>query len=614
MAISTTRVKFLDKENKILVKPIKDFISNEIFSDFVTSFLDTDLVSSFLGQQSLLDLQSGISGLTSFLTDDVVSNFSINTLLTGVNFNTPQLAHLATTIDAIKGMDNKTVSLFVSSLLEVTTDKLTDNPSLINLYQSVSSDAKTQMLLSSLDVFATKLSTGKTTVLEFTNQLRQASGGDFDLAKVNTLLDAVKSNTKTVNLSAVVAGSATLAASFLQGLTALEVKEAAVIAGVGGATGATDISGAPAIAADVANLKVTDPDVSGLLIAYLSVKQVYILAHLRSTSAVYLPATFLTYVQTPAGKAYISDKLTGAIKVSPGVQADILIKALSSLLGHMQTNAESLSLSEFTELFTTITSTIDSGLDFLLSETKSSIDTSFSSVTAVSNAVNYINNPLYTAADGIEFEGFNKNPEIDGLLAHVKALTSSRLVTYLELLNAKRDADGVGGIIAYTTMQMLKYLIGVSNHNLKSYYALVNVMRFVATSIFSFTASLAVAQKGFSLDDTVIDEGSLTEHVGVMSKLYGVIDKSKVTTAAITTIPEAERPLYQALKDFNSALTTAVGAPSASVDYDSYTNLGKIYELYKARTSVLDDVKFVTKAVDMEQVAFSASSDAVTIL
>lgn len=611
MAISTTRVKFLDKENKVLVKPIKDFISNDIFSDFVTSFLDTDLVSSFLGQQSLLDLQSGLSGLTSFLTNEVVSNFSINTLLTGVNFNTPQLTHLTATIDAIKGMDNKTVNLFVSSLLEVTTDKLTDNPSLINLYHNVSSDVKTQMLLSSLDVFATKLSSGETTALNFTNQLRQTSGSDFDLAKVNTLLDAVKSNTKTVNLSQVVAGNASLAASFLQGLMALEVKQEAIASGVGGAT---DLSGTQETNPDVANLKLTDPDISTLLIVYLSVKQAYVLAHLRSTSAIYTPATFLTYAQTPEGKAFISDKLTGAIKVSPGVQADILINALSSLLGHMQANAQSLTSAELTELFTAITSAVDSGLDFLLSETKADIDTSFSSVAAITNVVGYINNPLYTAPDGIEFEGFTRNPEIDDFLSHVKALTSTRLVSYLNEDKAKRDTDSLGGIIAYTSMQMLKYLIGVANYNLKSQYALINVSRFVTTSIFSFTANLDVAQKGFSLDDTIIEERSLTEHVGVMPKLYEVIDKSKITTADITTIPEAERPLYQTLKSFNTELTTAISAPGASVDYDNYTNLGKIYDLYKARTTLLDDVKFFSRAVDMEQIAFSISADMVTIL
>lgn len=656
MAISTTRVKFLDKENKVLVKPIKDFVSNAIFSDFVTSFLDTDLVSSFLGQQSLLDLQNGVNSLTTLLSDAAVSNFSVSTLLNGIDFSSPQLAHLATTIAAIKGMDDKTVNLFVSSLLEVATDKLTDNPSLVNLYQSVSNDIKTQTLLSSLDIFANKLSTGQTTLTGYSDQLKQTAGSDFDLVKVNTLLAAVRSNTKTIDLSKVITGNATLASSFLAGLTALEVKELKDAAGTGGATSVgavvpvvtvgTGITALPVTATvgevtgttytSVTNIRVGDtvttntgiipspvaevlpPDmnVRMLRIVYLSIKRDCILAYLRASFSLYNQSTLLDYVQTPEGKDFFTRKLTGDIKVAPADQADLFMRNLSELLLNIASNATGalpLSQADLTGVFTTISNAIASVLAGLLSETSSKIDNTFSIAPAIVRAVSYINNPEYTQTPGVAFAGFAQSEVVNDLLAHISALANERVAAFIGA-----DGEDAGSIIAYTYLQIIGYLLSVTNVNIKSYYSLVNVTQFAAPSIYNFKVGPALAALGYPLGSMPLTARVSEEYVAIVPKFFSGVKKSIVFMAHPRSHSPVDIVLCMDLRSFIGTISSVIGQSVMGLDLpggelNSYSSLLKLYDIYSRSSLDIDKARYYKEAVPLSQIAFSLDSTSVII-
>lgn len=194
MAISKTRMKFLDKENKILVKDLKDIRSNDIFSNIITPLLDSDLIRQFQGSQVLLSLQDGMQSLYTTLSDVMLSNFVVKNIISGLNALDPALAHLRATLELIKSMDEKSVGVFISTVFAVTADKLYDNPSMIHNYKDVSSDVKTQLLLVALDVYGTRIASGELNMSSVSQALSEAGSvvDGLDTSALNGLLGSIK--------------------------------------------------------------------------------------------------------------------------------------------------------------------------------------------------------------------------------------------------------------------------------------------------------------------------------------------------------------------------------------------------------------------------------------
>ena len=212
MAISKTRVKYLDKENKVLVKDLKDIVSNDIFSDILTPLLESDLLAQFNGLQSLLDLQSNLQDIYNFLNDISLSDFSLNKMLAGIDFSSPELAHLLGTIELIKSFDETTMAAFISAMMESVADKLYDNPSLIHIYSSVSNDARVQTILVAIDIFGSRVASGEITPGDLSRVLTGL--GDLteglDTGLLNSVLSGIKFDTLTYDLDVVKNGDYTL--------------------------------------------------------------------------------------------------------------------------------------------------------------------------------------------------------------------------------------------------------------------------------------------------------------------------------------------------------------------------------------------------------------------
>ena len=98
MPISSTRVKFLDKENKILVKNLKDIVSNDILSDILTPLTELDWLNQFDQLQSLLDLQQNIQDIYNMIRDGGIVQFLGSNFINSLNLTNPAIS---TTFDLI---------------------------------------------------------------------------------------------------------------------------------------------------------------------------------------------------------------------------------------------------------------------------------------------------------------------------------------------------------------------------------------------------------------------------------------------------------------------------------------------------------------------------------
>lgn len=171
MPISSTRVKFLDKENKILVKNLKDIDSNDILSDILTPLTELDWLNQFDQLQSLLDLQQEIQDIYNMIRDGGIVQFLGTNFINSLNLTNPAIAHLAPAIALIKELDDDSLNAFMSGLMSSAADKLFDNPSIFQNYKGITQDIKSQILLSALEVFGSRVSQGLVTVDSLINGL-----------------------------------------------------------------------------------------------------------------------------------------------------------------------------------------------------------------------------------------------------------------------------------------------------------------------------------------------------------------------------------------------------------------------------------------------------------
>ena len=171
MPISSTRVKFLDKENKILVKNLKDIVSNDILSDIVTPLTELDWLNQFDQLQSLLDLQQNIQDIYNMIRDGGIVQFLGKDFMKSINWASDQLKHMAPAIALIQQLDEESLNAFMGGLMSSAADKLFDNPSIFQNYKDITQDIKSQILLSALEVFGSRVSQGLVTVDSLINGL-----------------------------------------------------------------------------------------------------------------------------------------------------------------------------------------------------------------------------------------------------------------------------------------------------------------------------------------------------------------------------------------------------------------------------------------------------------
>lgn len=152
MSISTKRLQFLDKENKILVKDFtKDVIGNAIYTNFVAPILTQLGITSMIeGARALNALVDNYSALYQKLSSPEEAARMVSVTLTGLDLTDPRLADVSGVLNYLKNDTTGAKDQFITEVLSRTTDSFINNPSLIYKYKGVSSNVQTQMILSAL--------------------------------------------------------------------------------------------------------------------------------------------------------------------------------------------------------------------------------------------------------------------------------------------------------------------------------------------------------------------------------------------------------------------------------------------------------------------------------
>lgn len=187
MAISATRVKYLDKENKILVQKFEDITSNSILSNIVTPLLDFDLFGQL---NQLMELQNAVMGAFNILRDGNIADFIGPNFLDTLDLTNPAIAALTPTINLIKGLDPDSLNTFMGGLMEDVADSLFDNPSMLNSVKGLTPNLQNQVFLSALQTFSKKVDSGLLTVDKLTGNLTEKISQVTDVVgKVNATAD-----------------------------------------------------------------------------------------------------------------------------------------------------------------------------------------------------------------------------------------------------------------------------------------------------------------------------------------------------------------------------------------------------------------------------------------
>lgn len=159
MPISSTRIRYLDKENKVLVKDFSKIKDSTVFSDIRTPIYLTEeaFVEAQEGLRKLRDLQTGVSKIFAGLSDGSVANAVITNILNNQTlFNSGSLAGLAPIVSMIKAAPEVVVNTLMSTIMSEVTEKLYDNPSILDNYKTVSKDINVQIVVAALENFARK--------------------------------------------------------------------------------------------------------------------------------------------------------------------------------------------------------------------------------------------------------------------------------------------------------------------------------------------------------------------------------------------------------------------------------------------------------------------------
>lgn len=152
MSVSTKRLQFLDKENKVLVKDFtKEVTGNAIYTNFVAPILtELGLGSLLEGAQALDSLVNNYSQLYERLSSPTEAAKMVETMLVGLDLADPRLADVAGMLSFLKNDLTGAKEQFLTEVLSQTSDSFINNPSLVTKYSAVSSNVQTQMLLSAL--------------------------------------------------------------------------------------------------------------------------------------------------------------------------------------------------------------------------------------------------------------------------------------------------------------------------------------------------------------------------------------------------------------------------------------------------------------------------------
>lgn len=204
MAISDRRVRYIDKENEVLVKDFGDIKDNEqVYSNYPSYIYDDNIISQTeSASRDLMNLQQGFMNLINSLTDGVISDYVIRNILNNLVIKPGTFGYLSNILNILKLSNNSVINDFIRIVIRDVGNILYDNPSLLNNYKGISKDVTTQVVLYSLDNYGNQLTNRITsptyTPTSYTNELIDL-GLTSNNSTVNKLVTGLSLSSSVIN-------------------------------------------------------------------------------------------------------------------------------------------------------------------------------------------------------------------------------------------------------------------------------------------------------------------------------------------------------------------------------------------------------------------------------
>lgn len=187
MAISDRRVRYVDKENEVLVKDFSEINDNEYVYSNVPDYVfdDNAIAEALKAVTDLNNLQQGFMNIINSISDGVVTDFVIANVIKSLSITAGNFGSLTNILNIIKNSNDKTIKDFMGVVIRDVSNSLYDNPSLLDNYKGMSEDISTQVLLYSLNNYGDQL-TSRLTNPSFTPSSYTANLVDLGYVQNNS--------------------------------------------------------------------------------------------------------------------------------------------------------------------------------------------------------------------------------------------------------------------------------------------------------------------------------------------------------------------------------------------------------------------------------------------
>lgn len=591
MAISSTRIKFRDKENKVLVKGLKDIKSNDIISNIVTPVLVNDLLTQVEGLGTLLDLQDNLSQLHRELKDKDLSQFNVKKVIGNLSLANPEFAQAAGAITAVRKLNKKDVGVFMTSLLEVTAQGVQDNPSMLQSPKEVSNQVKANSFVNALESFGKKVISGGANMSSVSRDLKQIAAGSDELGMrgVSEMIHQVQQASPEINAALELEQNFKLSDRFFKDKTPAPVT-----------TTLNDRS-----------------DIDALLVAYLSVKREYY----RRVAALRMGQLMTAF---PVDRIASDPVTLAALEAYLGVTTyhsyitvcfdheaflSCLRTQLSAALVHHHSLVEGVPLPEAELLRLRLVKSVESALrhPYLrnLAQQRSDVFV-------------YLDSPLPfhttdsdTAASLVVAKGY-----IDDVI-------DLTVVKYLQGVKNTRDVEELCLPVLVTKYRTLLRLLQTGPWPESSHYAtgFMQCME-ICTSLFTISVRRDVAQCGVNPSLPLIPPTLSSRFGGYMETLVKTLSLSLIGTLAPEAVVSRGKEAETLYTFFARSFPQRTGITAAAFNEEAY--LLSFHALmveqpvpssvkYAMITPlILDAEKYTTKAVDLERIAFCGGKVRIT--
>lgn len=158
MTISPSRIRFLDKENKVLVQDFSDIGANVPLTNVETPMTIEAMDAIDEAFRLLQSLERDIMSIVNALSDENIGRYLIDTLLNNLRLNLPNFPGLAVFINTLRSTNPAAFGGLINALIAEASNSIFDTPSLINIKAG---NTQQQVVNIALTNFAKKVQSGQ---------------------------------------------------------------------------------------------------------------------------------------------------------------------------------------------------------------------------------------------------------------------------------------------------------------------------------------------------------------------------------------------------------------------------------------------------------------------